>query len=82
MEETIRLHGPRVGHVHLCETNGGPFGGGGLDFARVLSALAAAGYDRYASVKVYRKAGWEEAAGSAAASLGGLGCEGFGSPAR
>ena len=82
MDEAIRLHGPRALHVHLCETNGGPFGSGGLDFARVLSALAAAGYDRYASVKVYRKAGWEEAARSSAAFLGGLGCEEFGSPAR
>jgi sugar phosphate isomerase/epimerase len=82
MEEAIRRHGPHVRHVHLCETDGGPLGGGGLDFARVLSTLAAAGYDRYASVKVYRKAGWEEAARSSAAFLGGLGCEEFGSPAR
>ena len=28
----IRLHGPRARHVHLCETNGGPFGTGGARF--------------------------------------------------
>jgi D-psicose/D-tagatose/L-ribulose 3-epimerase len=67
--EAIRRHGPRVRHFHLCETNGGPFGTGGLDFPAVLAALRESGYDRYASVKIYRKAGWEEAARSAAEFL-------------
>ncbi|HEX8199980.1 MAG TPA: sugar phosphate isomerase/epimerase [Isosphaeraceae bacterium] len=82
IEGAIRRHGPRARHVHLCETNGGPFGSGGLDFARVLSALGEAGYDGAVSVKVYRRAGWEDAARSAAEFLGGLGCGDFRSPAR
>lgn len=64
--ETIRSHGRRVRHFHLCETNGGPFGTGGLDFRAVLSTLAESGYQGWVSVKVYRKAGWESAAESAA----------------
>jgi sugar phosphate isomerase/epimerase len=71
--ESIRLHAPRARHVHLCETNGGPFGAGGLDFPRVLSALDEAGYDRVVSTKVYRGCGWEEAARSSAAFLQRLG---------
>jgi sugar phosphate isomerase/epimerase len=71
--EAIRRHGPRVRHFHLCETNGGPFGTGGLDFAGVLRALDEAGYEGYASVKIYRKLGWEEAARSAAEFLAGCG---------
>jgi sugar phosphate isomerase/epimerase len=71
--DTIRRHGPRVRHFHLCETNGGPFGSGGLDFPGVLRALDEAGYQGYASVKIYRKVGWEEAARSAAEFLKGCG---------
>ncbi len=71
--EAIRLHASRARHVHLCETNGGPFGTGGLDFRGVLSALDEAGYDRVVSTKVYRGCGWEEAARSSASFLRGLG---------
>src|SRR5438445_811602 len=60
--QTVLAHGPRVRHFHLCESNGGPFGTGNLDFPRVLAALTASGYAHYVSVKVYRKSGWEEAA--------------------
>src|SRR5579864_2645049 len=67
--ETIRAHGPCIRHFHLCETNGSAYGTGNLDFPSVLAALAQAGYDRYASVKVYRKANWEEAARSSAEFL-------------
>jgi sugar phosphate isomerase/epimerase len=67
--ETIESHASRIRHFHLCETNGGPFGTGGLDFPRVLAALGAAGYDRYVSVKVYREADWEEGARGAAEFL-------------
>jgi 5-keto-L-gluconate epimerase len=67
--DAIRLHAPRARHVHLCETNGGRFGTGSLDFAGVLSSLAAAGYDRFVSIKVYRGAGWEEAARASATYL-------------
>src|SRR5262249_12501280 len=52
--DTIRRHGPRIRHFHLCETNGGPFGAGNLDFAAVLGALDKSGYDHFASVKIYR----------------------------
>jgi len=67
--ETIKAHAPRIRHFHLCETSGGPFGSGGLDFPRVLAALRGAGYDRYVSVKVYRGADWEEGARGAAEFL-------------
>ncbi len=30
--DTVREHGREIRHFHLCETNGGPFGTGGLDF--------------------------------------------------
>jgi 5-keto-L-gluconate epimerase len=75
--DAIRLHAARAWHVHLCETNGGPFGFGGLDFPRVLSALEDAGYDRVVSIKVYRGCGWEEAARSSSAFLRGLGYGNF-----
>jgi D-psicose/D-tagatose/L-ribulose 3-epimerase len=67
--ETIRRHGPRIRHFHLCETNGGPFGTGNLDFPRVLATLEETGYRHGVSVKIYRKAKWNEAALSAAEFL-------------
>jgi sugar phosphate isomerase/epimerase len=60
--ETIRAHGRRIRHFHLCETNGGPFGTGNLDFPSVLRQLEEAGYAHFASVKIYRKVDWEAAA--------------------
>jgi sugar phosphate isomerase/epimerase len=63
--ETIRAHGRRIRHFHLCETNGGPFGTGNLDFQRVLRALDEVGYFHFASVKIYRKVDWEDAARTA-----------------
>jgi sugar phosphate isomerase/epimerase len=62
---TIRAHGGRIRHFHLCETNGGTFGTGNLDFSAVLHALDEAGYSHFASVKIYRDVDWEEAAESA-----------------
>jgi sugar phosphate isomerase/epimerase len=70
IEGSLRRFGPRARHVHLCETNGGPLGGGHLDVAGVLATLRSAGYDRWVSVKAYRGAAWDEAARSAAATLG------------
>jgi sugar phosphate isomerase/epimerase len=67
--QTIREHGPSIRHFHLCETNGCPFGSGNLDFPQVLAALRESGYDHYVSVKIYRKATWQQAATSAAAFL-------------
>lgn len=71
--ETIREHGPSIRHFHLCETNGGPFGSGGLDFPCVLAALRDSGYDRFASVKVYRGADFDAAARESAGFLRRLG---------
>jgi sugar phosphate isomerase/epimerase len=67
--ETIRAHGRRIRHFHLCETNGGLFGTGNLDFPRALQTLDEAGYSHFASVKIYRGADWDEAARSAMAFL-------------
>ena len=67
--ETIRVHGRRIRHFHLCETNGGQFGTGNLDFPSVLQTLAEVGYSHFVSVKIYRKADWEEAARGAMAFL-------------
>jgi D-psicose/D-tagatose/L-ribulose 3-epimerase len=73
VEGAIRRHGAGAGHFHLCETHGGAFGAGGLDFAGVFAALRAVGYDRAMSVKVYRDADWEAAATQAASHLQNLG---------
>ncbi len=67
--ETIRLHGRRIRHLHLCESNGGQFGTGGLDFQSVLQTLVDVGYSHFVSVKIYRKADWEQAAQGAMAFL-------------
>jgi sugar phosphate isomerase/epimerase len=66
---TIRAHGRHVRHFHLCETNGGPFGSGNLDFPAVLKELEETGYDGFVSVKIYRQLAWDEAARSAASFL-------------
>jgi D-psicose/D-tagatose/L-ribulose 3-epimerase len=63
--DTIRSYGRQIGHFHLCESNGGLFGSGNLNFAAVLGALSESGYGRYVSVKIYRDAPWECAAKSA-----------------
>lgn len=60
--QTIRDHGRRIRHFHLCETNGGPFGTGNLDFSGVLQTLAEVAYSHFVSIKIYRKVDWEEAA--------------------
>lgn len=49
--------GADLRHVHLCESDGGPLAGGHIDFKSVLEALDRIGYDGFAAVKVYRKAG-------------------------
>ena len=72
----IREYGPRARHFHLCETNGGPYGSGGIDFPAVLAALRAVKYPHFLSVKIYRKvAGWDEAATGAAEFLRKIGLE-------
>lgn len=51
-----------LGHVHLCESNGGILGRCHIDFKFVLRALESVDYKGFASVKVYRKASLEEGA--------------------
>ncbi len=56
--------GAELRHVHLCESNAGPFGTGHIDFAAVGRALNQIGYSGFASVKVYRQATGSDAARS------------------
>ena len=56
--------GSALRHVHLCDSNGGAFGSGRVDFSEVLGALDDAGYSGFASVKVYRHLGFDAAARS------------------
>ena len=67
--DAIWLHGGRIRHFHLCETNGGPYGTGNLDFPGVIQALDQVHYPHFASVKIYRQVNWEEAASGAIAFL-------------
>jgi sugar phosphate isomerase/epimerase len=62
--EPIRACGADLAHVHLCESNGGRFGTGCVDFAGVLRELDQIGYAGWGSVKVYRHLEFEEAARS------------------
>lgn len=68
--ETIRTHGQRIRHFHLCESNGGPLGSGNLDIPGILEALTAVGYDHCISVKIYQQLRWDEAARQAVEYLG------------
>jgi 5-keto-L-gluconate epimerase len=70
IQDTIRAHGQHIRHFHLCETNGGPFGSGNLDIHAVVGELEKSGYDRFVSIKIYRKLAWDEAARNAASFLG------------
>lgn len=53
--------GERLRHVHLCENHGGRLGSGHIDFASVLRTLRSIGYNQFASVKVYRHLGLDDA---------------------
>ena len=53
MTGPIRQVGSHLAHVHLCETNGGPFGAGALDFRAIFQAFQAIKYPGWVSVKVY-----------------------------
>ena len=52
--QPIRDCGQQLRHVHLCESNGREFGTGHINFSAVLDTLDEIGYDRFASVKIYR----------------------------
>ena len=64
LTEPIYKCGGSLGHVHLCDSDGGVLGRGHIDFESVLRALGSVGYNGFASVKVYRKAGLQEGARS------------------
>lgn len=66
VRHTIEQHAPHIRHFHLCESNGGPFGSGAIDFPDCIGALREGGYKHFISVKIYRQLGWEEAARTAA----------------
>ena len=72
LTDPIRAAGKALAHVHLCETTGGPFGTGHLDFPAVFRALSEVGYDRFISFKIYRNPAWEEGASGAMAFLKSL----------
>ncbi len=61
LTQPIHDCGQDLRHVHLCESNGGPFGSGHIDFGSVLRALEDIDYEAFASVKIYRKATMEGA---------------------
>src|SRR5262245_9852558 len=52
---TILEHGARIRHFHLCESNGGAFGSGAIDFPQVIAALRRTNYAHFVSVKIYRQ---------------------------
>ena len=60
--EAIQRCGDSLAHVHLCETNGGQFGTGHIDFETVLLSLKQNGYQGFGSVKIYRRLELEEGA--------------------
>ncbi len=64
--------GKKLRHVHLCESNGGPFGGGNADIPGILQALKSIDYQYFVSVKIYRGLEWQEAAQSAIEYLAGV----------
>ena len=53
--------GAELRHVHLCESNGGLFGTGHIQFGPILRALEDIEYDYFGSVKVYRRAALHDA---------------------
>jgi sugar phosphate isomerase/epimerase len=69
LTEPIRACGAALRHVHLCESNGGEFRSGHVDFAGVLKTLREIGYPHWCSVKVYRQLAFTEAARSSIAFL-------------
>ncbi len=66
--EPILRAGSKLGHFHLCESNGGLLGSGHLNIATILQTLDSIGYSGFVSVKVYREA-WEPGARATMESL-------------
>ncbi len=47
----LRGGGPLIGHVHFVDSNRRPAGMGHIDYAPIIAALDAIGYDRFASAE-------------------------------
>jgi D-psicose/D-tagatose/L-ribulose 3-epimerase len=54
LTDPIRACGAALRHVHLCESHGGTFGTGRVDFVAVLKTLREVNYRGWCSVKGYR----------------------------
>ena len=76
MTQPILDCGKELRHVHLCESNGGRFGTGHIDFAAVGRALWQIGYQGFGSVKVYRPESVDDAARSSIEYLREIGFHG------
>ena len=61
LHQPIYSCGSKLRHVHLCESNGGLPGTGGINFAMVLEVLKRIQYPYFSSVKVYRNTNLKEA---------------------
>jgi len=64
LTDPIRACGAELRHVHLCESHGGRFGTGRVDFPSVLGTLQRIAFREWCSVKVYRRLAFNEAAES------------------
>ena len=51
--ETIRRAGPRIGHVHVADSNRRHPGAGHLDFSQIINTLHAVGYSGYLSAEMF-----------------------------
>jgi sugar phosphate isomerase/epimerase len=71
--ELIRRYAPKAGHFHAQDVNLRGPGMGEIDFAPIVAALIAAGYDRWVSVEVFDfSPGAEETARRSFACLNAL----------
>lgn len=52
IEESIRASAPRLGHVHVADSNRWAPGHGHLNFGSVVATLRAVGYDRWLSAEI------------------------------
>jgi sugar phosphate isomerase/epimerase len=76
LTDPVRACGTALRHVHLCESNGGRFGTGRVDFPAVLAALRQVGYGEWCSVKVYRHLDFAAAASTSIGFLRSIAIEG------
>jgi sugar phosphate isomerase/epimerase len=60
--DALRAGGKRIGHTHFVDSNRRPAGGGHTDFAPIVDALKAIGYDGYACAEAFAYPNPDEAA--------------------